>query len=73
MRIYGGHDYYDCGLRMGIDPTITLIRGKSKSVPVEKVGLVLGIVKAIATYLKDVRANDEKPSGEPYAGKTLGL
>lgn len=38
MRILGGHDYYDCGLSLGIDPTIMLFRGKSKSVPVEKAG-----------------------------------
>ena len=38
MRIYGGHDFYDVGLSMGIDPTITLLRGKSKSVSVEKAG-----------------------------------
>lgn len=38
MKIYGGHDYYDCALSLGIDPTITLIRGKSKRVPVEKAG-----------------------------------
>lgn len=38
MRIYGGHDYYDCALRMGIDPTITLLRGKSKSIGFEKAG-----------------------------------
>lgn len=38
MRIYGGHDYYDCALSLGIDPTITLLRGKSRSVPVEKAG-----------------------------------
>lgn len=37
MRIYGGHDYYDCGLSMGIDPTIVLIREKSKSIPVKSV------------------------------------
>jgi hypothetical protein len=38
MRIFGGHDYYDCALSMGIDPTITLLRGKSKSIAVEKAG-----------------------------------
>lgn len=32
MRIFGGHDYYDVGLSLGIDPTIVLVRGKSKSV-----------------------------------------
>lgn len=38
MRIFGGHDYYDCGLSLGIDPTIILIREKSKSIPVKQVG-----------------------------------
>lgn len=38
MRIYGGHDYYDCALSLGIDPTIILLRGKSKSVAVDKAG-----------------------------------
>lgn len=38
MRIFGGHDYYDCGLSMGIDPTITLVRGSSKSISVEEAG-----------------------------------
>lgn len=38
MRIYGGHDYYDCALSLGIDPTIVLLRGKSKSIPVKDVG-----------------------------------
>ena len=38
MRIYGGKDYYDVALSMGIDPRIVLLRGKSKSVGVEKAG-----------------------------------
>lgn len=38
MRIYGGHDYYDCGMAMGRDPSVTLIRGKSRDVPVESAG-----------------------------------
>ncbi len=38
MRIFGGHDYYDCALSMGIDPTIVLVRGKSKSIEVKKAG-----------------------------------
>ena len=38
MRIYGGHDYYDCALSLGIDPTIVLLRGKSKSIPVKDAG-----------------------------------
>lgn len=38
MRIFGGHDYYDCGLSLGIDPAIILIREKSKRVPVKQVG-----------------------------------
>jgi hypothetical protein len=38
MRIYGGHDYYDCALRMGIDPTITLMRGKSRSIDAKRAG-----------------------------------
>jgi hypothetical protein len=38
IKIYGGKDYYDCALSMGIDPTITLLRGKSNSVAVEKAG-----------------------------------
>lgn len=35
--------------------------------------VALVIVKLIASYWKDMHANDEKPSNEPYAGKTLGL
>ena len=38
MKIIGGKDYYDVGLSMGIDPSVMLIRGKSKDVPVEKAG-----------------------------------
>lgn len=38
MRICGGHDYYDCVLSTGIDPTIILVRGKSKSIDVDKAG-----------------------------------
>ena len=38
MRIYGGKDYYDVALSMGIDPRIVLLRGKSKSIGVEKAG-----------------------------------
>ncbi len=38
MRIFGGHDYYDCALSMGIDPTIVMVREKSKSVSVKEVG-----------------------------------
>lgn len=30
MRIFGGHDYYDCGLALGRDPSITLIRENTK-------------------------------------------
>lgn len=44
MRIYGGHDYYDCGLAMGIDPTITLVRGKSDSVSAkDEIGVELPV------------------------------
>lgn len=38
MRIRGGHDYYDSVLSLGIDPTITLLRGESKSLNVNKAG-----------------------------------
>lgn len=38
MRIYGGHDYYDCALSHGIDPTIVLLRGESRSIAVEQAG-----------------------------------
>jgi len=38
MRIYGGHDYYDSALSMGIDPAIILVRGKSGQVDVERAG-----------------------------------
>lgn len=38
MRIFGGHDFYDSALSMGIDPTIVLVREKSKSVPVGVAG-----------------------------------
>jgi len=38
LKIIGGHDYYDVALSMGIDPTITLLRGKSKSIEVKKAG-----------------------------------
>lgn len=41
MRIFGGHDYYDCGLSMGIDPHITLVRGKSDSVSADAIGVEL--------------------------------
>lgn len=37
MRIFGGHDYYDSALSMGIDPTIVMVREKSKSIPVKDV------------------------------------
>jgi hypothetical protein len=36
MKIYGGHDYYDCGMALGRDPSVTLIRGKSRDVPVRE-------------------------------------
>ena len=26
MRIYGGHDYYDCVLGYGADPTVVMVR-----------------------------------------------
>lgn len=26
MRIYGGHDYYDCALGFGADPTVVMVR-----------------------------------------------
>lgn len=38
MLIYGGHDYYDCALSMGIDPTVILMRAKSRSIDAEKAG-----------------------------------
>jgi hypothetical protein len=38
LRLIGGHDYYDCVLAMGIDPTIMLVRGKSKTISVDKAG-----------------------------------
>lgn len=38
MKIFGGKDYYDCGLSLGIDPSIILVRGKSKSIPVQDAG-----------------------------------
>jgi hypothetical protein len=38
LRIIGGKDYYDVALSMGIDPRIVLLRGKSKSIPVDKAG-----------------------------------
>lgn len=38
MRIFGGRDYYDSALSLGIDPTIVMVREKSKSVPVKEVG-----------------------------------
>lgn len=41
MRIYGGHDYYDCGLSLGIDPTITLVRSKDHSISVKEGGFDL--------------------------------
>ncbi len=41
MRIYGGHDYYDCAMALGRDPSITLFRGKSKDVPAEVCGSLL--------------------------------
>jgi hypothetical protein len=39
MRIIGGHDYYDVGLSLGIDPLITLVRGqRPKTVDVKTAG-----------------------------------
>lgn len=38
MRIYGGHDYYDCGMALGRDSSVTLVREKSRSIPVEAAG-----------------------------------
>ncbi len=38
MRIYGGHDYYDCGMALGRDPSVTLVREKSRSIPVKVAG-----------------------------------
>ena len=38
MKIIGGHDFYDVALSMGIDPRIVLLRGKSKSIDVDKAG-----------------------------------
>jgi hypothetical protein len=32
LKIFGGHDYYDCGLSLGIDPSITLVRHKDLKV-----------------------------------------
>lgn len=54
MRIIGGHDYYDCGLSLGIDPTIVLLRGKSRSIPVEKAGgTLLGVHPSTNLYVKN--------------------
>lgn len=49
MRIYGGHDFYDCGLSLGIDPSIILVRGKSKSIPVDVAG---GSLRTVDIRLK---------------------
>lgn len=40
MRIYGGRDYYDCAMSMGIDPNIVFLRNRRecRDVPVEKAG-----------------------------------
>lgn len=38
MRIYGGHDYYDCGMALGRDPSVTLLRDKNRSIPVKTAG-----------------------------------
>src|ERR1700677_4661564 len=38
MYVIGGHDFYDVGLSLGIDPTIKLLRGKSKSISVDQAG-----------------------------------
>lgn len=35
MRIYGGRDYYDCGMALGIDRTITLLRGQKSNLDTE--------------------------------------
>lgn len=32
MKIYGGRDYYDCGLAFGSDPSIVLVRSKVDNV-----------------------------------------
>lgn len=35
MRIYGGHDYYDCVLGYGADPSVVLVRKNEKLPPQE--------------------------------------
>lgn len=75
MRIFGGHDYYDCGLSLGIDPSIVLVREKSKSVPVREAGgsplipylelnpLSAGTIRNFAVVL----------CGKVYRGVEIGL
>lgn len=38
MRIYGGHDYYDCVLGYGSDPSVVLVR-KNEEIDPEKVSI----------------------------------
>ncbi len=39
MRIYGGQDFYDCGMALGRDPSIVLVRGgKPTSVEAREAG-----------------------------------
>ena len=78
MRIYGGHDYYDCGLSLGIDPTIVLVREKTKSVPVRDAGGSLlnpylelhpfteGTIKNIAVVLCDKVYRGVEIGGQYY-------
>lgn len=54
MRIFGGHDYYDSALSLGIDPTIVMVREKNKNVPVKSVGESL-----IGTEMRLLPSNDK--------------
>lgn len=76
MRIFGGHDYYDCGLSLGIDPTVVLFRGKSKSIPVEQAGgSLLSKFLETRTYSQQfhVRSVAVAFCGKIYRGAIAGL
>ena len=64
IKIIGGKDYYDVGLSMGIDPMIILLRGKSKSIPVSKVGGTLLAIRPSTRIVYTKRDGVWCPNGE---------
>lgn len=71
MRIFGGKDYYDSALSMGIDPTIVMVREKSKSVLPKDVGFSLPD-RCARIWHKEGRYMRQQPSksfGVAFCGK----